>query len=303
MTAPTQARFAPTRPPPDLGPALALARRLVASARQLAVSLDASAPFFIDLPPDAAGPDDQARLQSAATLYLAADLEAAGLLPAAESLAELAATGGIQADFGLAASQLATFWRGRHTRFAPAERLAFYAQLFGRTDGAPLASEHGVNDQFEPAMIDLTDAIGQAGTGPAADVRVRAAARELSNNLLPRSGGVALAAAGDLLTSIQQALDLLKHPAVQQATGSRGLWDVVRYVARRLHGGSPDPQTHVARGKAGMAVIAWLAGVLPRAGFGSLVAPGDPVVDAAVEWLQASLALHEADAPAGRRGA
>jgi hypothetical protein len=54
---------------------------------------------------------------------------------------------------------------------------------------------------------------------------------------------------------------------------------------------------HLRRGRAGMAVLAWLAEVLDQldTGAGPVVAAGDLVVDAAIDWVDESLSVLEAE--------
>jgi hypothetical protein len=159
-------------------------------------------------------------------------------------------------------------------------------------------------------MIDLTEALMRLSEqpaiglayGPQEETRVRSAAAYLAANLAPRSGGMTSFAARDILTTTQQALEILKQPEVQRALGARSVWMAVRSVSERYLDQSPDIPSHVTRGKSGLLVLAWLAEMLPKlGGFGpGLAAPDDPVVGAATAWLQASLSLAEAGASANQ---
>ena len=141
--------------------AVALSLRLVAGVESFAASLAFAELGDIELPPEAGSPVDQASLQSVAPLYLAAELEAAGLLPAVELVAGLFASGALSPAVGPAAEKLASFWRGRQERFSAAERRAFFVRLFGGESGPSLAGEGGSNRAFTPLMIDLTESIYQ----------------------------------------------------------------------------------------------------------------------------------------------
>ena len=54
----------------------------------------------IDLPRAPGSADDQAQLRALATLYLASELEAAGLIPAVETLVRLARAAALPGDLG-----------------------------------------------------------------------------------------------------------------------------------------------------------------------------------------------------------
>src|SRR5437763_535258 len=83
----------------DLLRAVGMALSLVeqAETRTLALALDQSGAIEL---PDAApvSADDQAMIRASATLYLAAQLESAGLISAVETLSGLAMSGGINVD-------------------------------------------------------------------------------------------------------------------------------------------------------------------------------------------------------------
>lgn len=262
----------------------------------------------IDLPAAIGGADDQARLQAVAPLYLAAELEQTRLLAAVETLAGLYASGGIEADLGPAGPSLLAFWQQRHQRFAAPERAALFNQLFGHAAQTSLAGRNA-NTDFESAMINLTEALHRfrhealAGALPPDQTTLALAARNVAGNLVGHAGGIAAFAARDLLTSIQQAVDVLKQPLLQRAFGATTFWGAVQNVARAYLEETPNVQSHVTRGRAGMIVITWLGQVAHRLdGFGqSLVAPDHPVLAAATAWLQASLDLAEQAATYGQK--
>src|SRR5262245_7072593 len=116
---------------PGIDRALDLGGRLLAATEVFVAGLGLPDLGVIDLPPVIGSAADQARLRAVASLYLAAELEAAQLLPAVELLAGLFAGGGLTADVGPAAPLLAAFWTGRTRRFSVGERAAFFARLFG----------------------------------------------------------------------------------------------------------------------------------------------------------------------------
>ncbi|HEY3063512.1 MAG TPA: hypothetical protein VGL99_31455 [Chloroflexota bacterium] len=294
----------------DLESVVGHGERLVTALEALASQFGLSDDVPIDipnLPPAISGSDaDQAHVRAAAPLYLAAELDAAGLVPTCELLAGLFASGALANDLGLAAAELARFWHERNQRFSSAERQAMFARLFGESTGSTLATEHERNSAFEPLMIDVTEALyrldpsGQplVGAWPPSEIPLLMAARELAGNLVPRSGGIAIFAAREMLATIRIALRILGTSALQAAFGARSAWGVVRTVQQRY--GHSGVESHVSlrvdRGKSGLAVLAWLADNVPRldtSGGQTSLGTGHDVIRAAGTWLQSSLALHE----------
>jgi hypothetical protein len=268
----------------------------------------------LELPPATRVPADQGHISAIASLYLAAELEAAMFVPAAEVLAGLAVSGGLPFDFGEANEAVAAFWRSRHERFIAAERTAFFARLFGMQpgDSSSGSADGQFNREFEELFINLCEslfkldeqAVSDLYGGPYQQVRVRTAADLLLDNLLQHSGGMTAVAARDILSTIKTALGLLKLPRVQQAYGSRSVWDLVRTIAIRYLHRHPDVESHVTRGKSGMTILAWLADAIPNLGDNRqpLLQLGHPVIGAAVDWLQTSLSLSEKAVSAAAAG-
>ena len=309
MTAfPLAAPTAPAARFPDDGRierSLALGRRLLAAVARHAEMLGVPG-FDVDLPPVVGSDVDQSHLRTVPPLYLASELEQAGLIPAVELLTGLFSGGGLAADLGPATPLLIQFWRNRNQRFTASERQAFFARLFG-TAGPTLAIPSGENADFEDLMISLTEALyklspepalanlGLGGVGSAAAVTLQTAAAELAANLVPRSGGMASYAAGDVLTTVEQALAILKTPAVQAAFGTSSVWAAIDAINRRYQRGAFDIDSHVTRGKSGMLVLAWLAEIAPQTDNprSFQLSPTDPVIAAATAWLQSSLTIQE----------
>jgi hypothetical protein len=299
-------------PDSALDRSLALGWRLVGAAEIFASQFAQPNLGAIDLPPVVGTAADRTHLQTVAPLYLAAELEAAQLVPAVETLAGVFANGGLTADLGPAARLLTTFWQGRHQRFAARERQAFFARLFGAGPGPTLAvggmprDQAGINSAFEPLLIDLAEALYQYKPAPFAGLYVdeaplRAAARQLAANLLPRSGGIATFAARDLLGLLRDALAILKQPLVQRAVRARGVWETVRAVTSQYARQTVEIAPRVERGKSGLLILTWLAEVLPlldNPGQRLLASNHMAVSGAAGAWLQASLSLHESSAGA-----
>lgn len=298
--------------PGEIDRTLALSFRLLDAVETFFASLAFSELGDLEFPFPVGSEADQANLRVLAPLYLASELEAARLLPAAEMLAGLYISGGLPGELGPAAGLVTSFWKKRKDRFTAVERQAFFSRLFGATFNADLAGEGGRNTAFEPLMINLTEALYKldespglgAKPAPFEETRLRMAASALADNLLPRSGGITAFASRDILEATQEALAILKHAEVQQAVGAHSLWSAVRNIAESYLNVTVEISAHVTRGQSGVLILAWLAEVLPRLHktTGVLASFNDPILTAATAWLQASLDLEEQRgeiAPAG----
>jgi len=260
---------------------------------------------IVELPPGSESSVDRAQMRALGALYLAADLEPAGIFTAAEGLAALAATGGLRTDLGPVAAMVHQFWRKRNERTTEEDRLEFFGRLFGSAYGG--FSAYGANDGFEPLTLDLCEALYQLGDGLhrsphggiSQQTRIRAAARNLLGNLVSAGGGATPFMAREIMSGLQAAIDILKHPHLQGVFGARDIWGVVNAV-NRLAGRSSmgDPQVFMRRGRAGMTLIVWLADAAEalRTYGAPLVVVDHPVIPAAVDWMQASLTISEIQA-------
>jgi hypothetical protein len=280
----------------------------LAALPRASFQLDLPGPGQIDLPPITGSADDQQALRGIGALYLASELEAAGLVTAVESLAGGFEGGALATDVGPAGALLVQFWRTRNQRFSQAERQAFFGRLFGELSGPGLAADGGRNTEFDGLMVNLTEALHRLypasvldpGTG--SDAGVRAAGEALAANLLPRGRGMAAFAGPEILRTVHEAIRILKVPQLQFALGARTVWEAVGSVARMAGRQQESPVDHVERGQSGMVVLTWLAGVVTQLeGYGgTLVPPGSPVLTAATTWLQSSLAIAERRVPPGQ---
>jgi hypothetical protein len=276
--------------------AIRLATSLVAQVRALALELDFGE---LDLPSAGTTPEDQARVRAAAPLYFASELESARLLPALELFGGLWASGAIPADLGALGPAITRHYRDRQTRLTAGEREALFGRLFGKPYGPDLAVPAPRNVAFEPLLTELAASLSdwKVNTGPwgpaAVDVvRVRTAAQRLVGNLSTRSGGVVAFAAGELLSDIKFAVAVFKDPLVQRALGAHSMWQAVELIVRRYLQQEVDVGSHVERARSGLVILAWLLETLPAIEAGAAM-PGEDVVTHAIQWMQATLALHE----------
>lgn len=299
---PPPARSARIPPAADaaLAAALAIGDRLVARATAHGLTFALDEADTIDLPEPAAARIDRAQLRALASIYLAADLEPAGIVAAAEQLGGLASTGVLKFNLGGAGSLVEKWWRSRRDRMNDVERGAFFARLFG-TSAAGATAETGRNVRFEDRMLELCEALakldeqggGEYGTSMA-QARVRNAARALAQNLGDAGTAMTAFVAGEVIGMLKDAFAILGHPDIRGALHARDIWDVIRAVARLGHTRPVDAQPYIRRGKAGMILLSWLADALEKVlGGGPLVKLGDPVIGAALDWLEATLTLGE----------
>jgi hypothetical protein len=237
-----------------------------------------------------AGEVDQAQLRAIASLYLAADLEAAGVVPAVEMLAGLSRGGGLGLDLGDAAALVADFWRGRNDRATAEERGHAFGRLF--------------DSGFEDQMLDLCEALYKLDElatnasygGVAQQARVRSAANRLLETLVGGGGGITVFLAQEIMTAIKVALAILGHPDLRGSLGARDVWSSIAAIDRMARVRRPDPRLYVRRGRAGLTVLAWLADASPHVVVAGqpLVALDHPVIAAAIDWMETALAIGEA---------
>jgi hypothetical protein len=268
--------------------------RAVTDAKNLLLSAEVHGVMLaelgqIELPSAAVADPNQ--LRAVATLYLASTLEAAGLIQAAEDFVALVRTGAIPGDLGAAAPLVDAFWKARNERIAESERLALFGRLFGAPAG-PEDAAGGTNRDFEELLLDLCDAIMKAADG-GSQGRVRASGTRLAENIGDAANDMVRMAARDIFDSVGQAIAILNHVEVRSMLMARTLWNAVASIDRRFRRPVRPTLSHLRRGRAGMAVLAWLADAIDslEKGSGSLVSPGDTVIDAAIEWVDETLSL------------
>jgi hypothetical protein len=271
-----------------LDSALRKSGSLIGAAQSFAVALDELG--AIDLPPMMHGQIDQAQLRAIASLYLASDLEAAGVVPAAEQLSGLHRGASLSIDLGGAAPLVADFWRHRGDRATGEERSQAFARLFG---GA-----------FEDLMLDLCEALYKLDElatnasygGIAQQTRVRSTATRLLEATVEGGGGITVFLAQEIMASLKAALAILGHADVKGAFGARDVWGTIAGIDRITKTRRADPRLFVRRGRAGMTVLSWLADAAPHLANMEvlLVALDHPVIPMAVDWMEAALAIGEA---------
>jgi len=208
-----------------------------AVAAGLALGLDVLGD--IALPPGAETQADRAQMRALAALYLAADLEPAGLISSVETLAGLAASGVLRVELDDALPLVHHFWRERNQRIAANERLAFFGRLFGAAYGAQTANVH-TNDYFEALMLNFCEALyhfdgsrhyGAQG-GMALQVQLLNHPRHLISNLVEAGGVITACMATEVLKTQKASLEILKRPRINAAFMARETTGVVAGVAK-----------------------------------------------------------------------
>ncbi len=270
------------------------AGRLVASAASFALAFDQ---IGIELPPLQAAQIDQAQLRAIASLYLASEMENVGLIPAVETLAGLVRSGAFGVDVGAATPLLLNFWQNRNQRASRDEREHCFGGLFGEGAG---------RDSFIDTMLALCEALYKLDEnasnanygGMSQQMRVRSAASRVLGTLLASAGGITVFLAQEILQSLREAIAILKQPNLLAALGGRDVWTAVERIDRLAHTPRRNARLYVQRGRAGMTVLTWLAEAAPLLDKQSnaLVKLDHPVIGAALDWMQAALAIEESGA-------
>lgn len=279
-------------------------KALLQDAGALAVTLgQINLPSLPD--PPLSSPADQSVLRAVAPLYLAMELEIAGLTRALSAAAGLYMSGALRIDPGEVAETLLNHHRHYERRMPSQDRYAAYLRLFGTalSDALPFAVENSINAGFDEVMLRLAEAMHRfANLSPrelnavAAQREIRAAARAVGESLVMRGGGTSHYLAEDAMTLLAIATDVFKNPQVQAAFGVRDFWSAV-YAALNLSTGTrivPSvARNHLERGKAGMLLVEWIA---QRAsdihGMGRLnIQRDDPILAQGTVWLEATFSL------------
>lgn len=265
----------------------ALTRCVAQAARRLARTPLARAKLLpedgsIDLP-DSAPVADVARLALTGPLYMAHELQHAGLLRAAEQVAALYASGAITQDLGASAAAINEFWRTRHERLSDEERTQLLEQAFEER------YFYGLMRAFCEAVVAMSDNQGVPDMREL--VGLEQAGAQLASFLSQRTQGMVAFAAQDLVSNINTALSFLRERVLQTAFGAHDLWELVEICARATGKTAGDTRQRVDMARSGSEVLNWLA--QPGALANAQTAGTEAITAAAVRWLSAcESALH-----------
>ena len=277
---------------PALGPVLRTARWLLACAVAGVPRTAAAAELGIDVS-DFSGAslsgDEQRELFTAGPLYLAGQLESAGLNEAVDVMAGLYVSGSLPLGRGTAANRLADLWEHRHTRFTAAERAALFARIFGDVAPTVMAGQAPVNSDFRTLLIDLVHALSRSGTDPGyGSAVIGQAIDDLARNLAPRLSSIPEMSAHELLDGLQAALALFREPDVQRALQASNARVAATSAVQRFVGSRMPLDIALERGGAGQVLLGWVATVAAAPARTSL-SPPVPIIEAAVSWARATL--------------
>jgi len=275
--------------------ALALARETVGRVQARAMALAGLGD--IDLPDTAPTAEDAQHLEAIAPLYLAHELEQAGVLRTAELIAGLFASGAITQPLGPTAQLIAEFWQHRRDRLSAEERQQLFAQVFEPAG-------------FYPLMQALCDALASQLDSPprASDVHARVALHEaadaLGGWLAPHAVGMAQFAAQDIVQALSQATHFLRDRLLQTAFGVHDLWGLVGAVGSTQGLSAGQLRQHVELGRQGATVLTWMAGGVTQGhAFDPASAAGQQLMAAAEAWRVAWQSVQGTAAPAALRPA
>jgi hypothetical protein len=249
----------------------------------------------LNLPP-ITGPGEglgSATLGALASLYLQAELEQAGVIPAAEAVVDARTALDLPTESG--AEKLEQFAQRERNWYDRNSRNQLFARVFGIGPGATPDAGASVNREFEQRLAVLCLAISRYGidqtgaqTGPSADeAQVVQAANDLLANLEMRQYGNTVFAVRRIQEQLEAAINLLKDPDIESIFHAKGFWATLAQV---LEPNVPDIARIVERGQAGQHLMTWLATAGPGVtnALQPLVPPNSPVFDWAAHWLEAS---------------
>ena len=175
---------------PTLGAALALAEQVVARGADVPGVDD---PLRLDLPNlvrDAGALPSADAVRILASLYFAAELEQAGVVPIAELLA--GQRDSLDLHSYASAARLDEFASHEHGWYDQAGRAGLYARLFGMGPSATNEAGALVNREFQSLLASLCNALAQYGVATAGSVVLESAVSQAAYGLLSNLGPRAL---------------------------------------------------------------------------------------------------------------
>lgn len=246
----------------------------------------------IRLPEPVVPPRDAGVLGALPTLYWVFELDQAGLLRAAETIAGLWASGAINVPLPDHGQALQQYWRTRRERLSADERAHLLGLVFDPRDFEPALA------RFCQALVALADNAGQH------DIREEVGLEQAGSVLLDlcatRLVGAPLLATSDLLAQTRQAVQLLSQRALQTAFAVRDFYSLIELGERSQAGAAaPRAREGAERAQAGAQVLRWLAQTAAqRFAIDPRAAALQPLIAGAERWL-----LNAGGATHGRAGA
>jgi hypothetical protein len=203
-----------------------------------------------DLSPTSSGLD---MLRPLPSLYLAFELEQAGLLTTAEKISGLYFAGAIDQSLGEAEKPITDFWNNRHTRLNLMERESLLDQAF---EGEVFYS---IFSRLCEAIVTLSDNGNNRQIGE--EVNTDILLQQLREFFFSRPLGLISYAANDILKSVKAAMEFMKQRQLLTAFGVRSIWELLSITG---NSSSHINRQHAEMASAGMYVLSWL--VSPEAG-------------------------------------
>ncbi|MCW8880448.1 MAG: hypothetical protein OQJ89_15845 [Kangiellaceae bacterium] len=195
---------------------------------------------------------DYSVLKTLAPLYLAFELEQAGVLKTAERVSGLFFSGAITQPLGEAEPLIKEFWNNRRQRLDKKERETLFQQTFERRYFYPQFN------RFCEALVALTD---NTHRNIHEEVHLDFTLQNLREYFYSRSFGMVTYVAEDILAAITSALSFLKQPSVLSAFSVRNLWELLSVSAGE---NEYKVRQYAEMASAGMYLINWLSS--PQAG-------------------------------------
>lgn len=211
---------------------------------------------------------DADNIRAAGAIYFAAMLEELKLFQVVDRLVEVFQRGLLPVGRKNSARRLYEYWRETSQRLTMADRKNLYTSVLGIPGGDEgTAANRDFNDlwvRFIAAVSALVHPppagdLSNLNTRLVAEQNVRAAGRELVENLSIHGFGLSYFSAIELRKQVDQMIKLLSDRDIQSAYGARDLWQLIDEVARLELGGSVNLVRYRTMATAGGTIIAWLA--------------------------------------------
>ena len=200
--------------------------------------------------------------------YFCAMLEELKVFQVVEKLVELFQNGILPVVRGDAGNLLFAYWKNAALRVSEAERRGFYARSLGFPGGDADTPNRDFKDLFI-RFVSATSSFVRQNTvdnllrsnipGAISQQQVRKTARDLATNISSHGYGIAYPMATELQKEINDVMAILKNPEIENAYGSKDVWQLVDQVAGLELGGAKNSVKYRTMASAGATIFAWLA--------------------------------------------
>ena len=202
-------------------------------------------------------------IRATGSIYASAMLEQMKIFEVVDCIVAAFQNGRLPVRKG-SARGLYQYWRDTSQRLTEGDRQSLYARVIGIPGGDEgVVSNRDFNDLWLRFLSSVSNLVRQNLTDlearTAAQEEARTAGRELARNLSLHGQGVALFAATELQKQIDQIVKLLSDSEIQQAYGTRDIWQLVDQVATLELGGARDSARYRTLASSGASIVGWLA--------------------------------------------